>query len=98
MHKFFVLQDNIILDEAIIQGDDVKHIYKVLRLTEGTIISVNNCNGEEFLGEIKSIDKKEVRVKLKEKLDINNESKVEVYLFQGLPKSSKMDLIVQKKL
>ncbi|KAJ53856.1 16S rRNA (uracil1498-N3)-methyltransferase [Clostridium tetanomorphum] len=96
MHKFFVLQDNIILDEAIIQGDDVKHIYKVLRLTEGTIISVNNCNGEEFLGEIKSIDKKEVRVKLKEKLDINNESKVEVYLFQGLPKSSKMDLIVQK--
>lgn len=96
MHKFFVSQDNIFGDEVIIEGDDVKHIYKVLRLTEGTDISINNCNGQEFLGEIQSIDKRQVRVKLKEKLHINNESNIEIYLFQGLPKSSKMDLIVQK--
>src|SRR3712207_7551090 len=73
-----------------------KHIYKVLRLTEGTKVSINNCKGEEFLGEIEKIDKKQVIVNLKEKLDINNESKLEVYLFQGLPKSTKMDIIVQK--
>ncbi|WP_027625037.1 16S rRNA (uracil(1498)-N(3))-methyltransferase [Clostridium lundense] len=96
MHKFFISQDSIFGDEAIIEGDDVKHIYKVLRLTEGTTISINNCNGKEFLGEIQSIDKKQVKVRLKEKLDINNESNIEIYLFQGLPKSAKMDLIVQK--
>lgn len=96
VYKFFISQDSIFGDEAIIEGDDVKHIYKVLRLTEGTTISINNCNGEEFLGEIQSIDKKQVKVKLKEKLDINNESDIEIYLFQGLPKSAKMDLIVQK--
>jgi 16S rRNA (uracil1498-N3)-methyltransferase len=96
VHKFFVSQDNIFGDEAIIQGDDVKHIYKVLRLAEGTDISINNCEGQEYLGEIQSIDKTQVKVKLKEKLQINNESAIEIYLFQGLPKSSKMDLIVQK--
>ncbi len=96
VHKFFISQDSIFGDEAIIEGDDVKHIYKVLRLTEGTTISINNCNGKEFLGEIQSIDKKQVKVRLKEKLDINNESNIEIYLFQGLPKSAKMDLIVQK--
>ena len=96
MHKFFVPQECIIGNEAIIEGDDVKHIYKVLRLSPGETVAINNCNGEEYLGTIKDINKKEVRVDLKEKLGINNESPLEIYLFQGLPKSSKMDLIVQK--
>lgn len=96
MHKFFVEKNNITGDRAYIEGDDVKHIYKVLRLQEGEKVSINNCEGEEFLGVIEKIDKKEVIVSLTMKLDLNNESPVEVYLFQGLPKSSKMDLIVQK--
>ncbi|GAA0718865.1 16S rRNA (uracil(1498)-N(3))-methyltransferase [Clostridium malenominatum] len=96
MHKFFVPEEFIFEEEAIIEGDDVKHIYKVLRLSLGEKVTINNCNGQEYLGVIKEITKKEVRVELKEKLHINNESSVEIYLFQGLPKSSKMDLIVQK--
>lgn len=96
MHKFFVAKNNITGDKAYIEGDDVKHIYKVLRLHEGEKVSINNCEGQEFLGIIEKIDKKEVIVSLTEKLDLNNESPVEIYLFQGLPKSSKMDLIVQK--
>lgn len=96
MHKFFVEKNNITDDKAYIVGDDVKHIYKVLRLQEGEKVSINNCDGEEFLGTIDKVDKKEVVVSLIEKLDINNESPLEVCLFQGVPKSSKMDLIVQK--
>lgn len=96
MHKFFVEKNNITGDKAYIEGDDVKHIYKVLRLHEGEKVNINNCEGEEFSGIIEKIDKKEVIVSLTEKLDLNNESPVEIYLFQGLPKSSKMDLIVQK--
>ena len=42
------------------------------------------------------MDKKEAIVKIIKKLEINNESNIEIHLFQGLPKSSKMDLIVQK--
>ncbi|MCH5138158.1 16S rRNA (uracil(1498)-N(3))-methyltransferase [Clostridiaceae bacterium UIB06] len=96
MHKFFVPKSNIVGDTATIEGDDVKHIYKVLRLEVGDNVSINNCDGEEFLGRIEDINKKQVIVKCTEKLELNNESPIEVYLFQGLPKSSKMDLIVQK--
>lgn len=96
MHKFFVPQENIKNNVAEIQGDDIKHILKVLRLQEGEVVSINNCNGEEFSGKIINTDKKAVLVRLEEKLPINNESHLQVYLYQGLPKSSKMDLIVQK--
>jgi 16S rRNA (uracil1498-N3)-methyltransferase len=96
MHKFFVPKDNFQGESIIIEGDDVKHIYKVLRLNAGNKICINNCEGEEFLGEIEYINKKEVKVLILEKLAINNESEVEIFLYQGLPKSSKMDLIVQK--
>ena len=96
MHKFFTQNENINETKGKILGDDVKHIYKVLRLSEGEKIVLNNCNGKEYLCEISSISKTEVLVNIIEELDINNESNVNIYLFQGLPKAQKMDLIVQK--
>lgn len=96
MHKFFTERENFSETEARIVGDDVKHIYKVLRLAKGEKVVINNCVGEEFLGEVKSVEKTEVVISILKKLDINNESGVKIYLFQGLPKSQKMDLIVQK--
>lgn len=96
MHKFFTEPGNISGTEGRITGDDVKHIYKVLRLSEGEKIVLNDCNGTEYLGKISNVSKTEVIVEILEKLEINNESSVEIYLFQGLPKAQKMDLIVQK--
>lgn len=96
MHKFFVPKGNISNGKAIILDEDVKHIYKVLRLKIEDEVIINNCEGEEFLGEISYIDKKEVIINIKEKLSINNESFIQIYLFQGMPKTNKMDLIVQK--
>ena len=96
MHKFFVDSSNIIDNNVNIIGDDVKHIYKVLRLSVGDIVAINDCNGNEFLGELEDINKKEVKVKILEKLETSNESPVEISLYQGMPKGSKMDLIVQK--
>ena len=42
MHKFFTPKENINEVEGKILGDDVKHIYKVLRLSEGEKIVLNN--------------------------------------------------------
>ena len=96
MHKFFVSKDSIGGNNAVIDGEDVKHIYRVLRLQVGDKVSVNNSEGKEYVGEITFIDKNEVNINLLEETSINNESPVEVYLYQGIPKSTKMDLIVQK--
>lgn len=96
MHKFFTHANNINEHEGKILGEDVKHIYKVLRLNELDKIIINNCLGQEYLCEISSITKEEVNFKIIEKLENNNESPVQIYLFQGLPKAQKMDFIVQK--
>lgn len=96
MHKFFVPKDKIINSKAYIEGDDVKHIYKVLRLQPGEKVSINNCHGIEYLGKIYEVNKMQVVVDIVEDLDSNNESPVNIYLYQGLPKSAKMDFIVQK--
>ena len=96
MHKFFTPKELFTETHAVIKGDDVKHIYKVLRVEAGEKVSINNLCGEEFLGEVEEVNKEEVIIKILEKLDINNESKLEIYLFQGMPKATKMDLIVQK--
>ncbi|MBU3200667.1 16S rRNA (uracil(1498)-N(3))-methyltransferase [Clostridium estertheticum] len=96
MHKFFVPKSSIDDNKAIIEGEDVKHIYKVLRLQVGEKVSINNSCGKEYIGEITYIDKKVVNINILKENPINNESPIEVYLFQGMPKSTKMDLIVQK--
>ena len=86
MHKFFTDKNNIAGNQGRILGDDVKHIYKVLRLNEGEKVVLNDCEGTEYLGKIGTITKSEVIVDIMEKLDINNESRVKIHLFQGLPK------------
>jgi 16S rRNA (uracil1498-N3)-methyltransferase len=96
MHKFFVPKESIVDNVAVIDGEDVKHIYRVLRLKVSDVVNINNSEGKEYIGEITLIDKKQVIVNLLEENPINNESPVEVSLFQGMPKSTKMDLIVQK--
>lgn len=96
MHKFFISKENIHGDSCIIEGEDVKHIYKVLRLDSGDKVNINDGEGTEYLGEIEEVNKKEVKIKLIEKVELNNESNLKVQLYQGMPKSAKMDLIVQK--
>ena len=96
MHKFFTPKENFTDITAKILGDDVKHIYKVLRISEGEKVVLNNCEGTEYLATVSSVNKQEVLLDIIEKLDLNNESEIKIYLFQGLPKAQKMDLIVQK--
>lgn len=96
MHKFFVPACNTDENSVLIEGDDVKHIYKVLRLEVGEKININNCEGNEYIAKIEEIDKKYVRASILEKLEHNNESEINITLFQGMPKAAKMDLIVQK--
>lgn len=96
MHKFFVKTDNIINDNIFIQGEDHQHATKVLRLKIGDKIQI--CDGEknEYICEIQEINKKQIKCEIIEHFINNNESNLNVVLFQGLPKAQKMELIIQK--
>lgn len=98
MHKFFTEQVYFEAGtgEATIVGDDVKHIWKVLRLKEKDKVLVNDLNGVDYSGEIMSVSKEEVKIKLNEIITASSESPLEIIIFQGIPKGQKMDLISQK--
>lgn len=98
MHRFFVDKENITEDKVTIEGEDVKHIKNALRLKIDDEITV--CDGEnsDYLIKIQSIENNQVIGKIINQKESGREAPLEVILYQGLPKSSKMDLIIQKAI
>ncbi|MGL5315083.1 MAG: RsmE family RNA methyltransferase [Peptostreptococcaceae bacterium] len=98
MDRFFVEKKNINLENntCIIEGEDVKHISKVLRCKIGEELEVCDSENNEFICEITNIDKSTVELDILEKVDIKRESDLKIKLYQGLPKGPKMEMILQK--
>ena len=78
-----------------ISGGDFNHIVNVLRMKTGDSFFVS-CNGKSDLCKIKEIYTDFLTAEIIQ-ADYNDTSlPVELYLFQGLPKGDKMELIIQK--
>ncbi|MCL2699203.1 MAG: 16S rRNA (uracil(1498)-N(3))-methyltransferase [Defluviitaleaceae bacterium] len=94
MPRFFVDKDQITGKQIRITGDDAKHI-GVLRMKPGDEISV--CEGEYvYICKIADFKKAEVIADIIDMEGAVAEPAVAVTLFQGIPKSAKMELIIQK--
>lgn len=94
MRRFFIAEP--LGAEMSIQGQDAHHISRVLRLQVGDSIVVVAPDGSAGIAEINSILVDKVVLRLQEIIVEDKEAPVHVYLAQGLPKSDKMDYIVQK--
>lgn len=96
MYNFFV-NDNEIEDSIIkITGENLKHIKNVLRMKSGEKIFVcNKQTAESYLTEIESIENDLIVCRIIEKND-STESPIKVTIYQGIPKSDKMEYIIQK--
>ena len=93
MPRFFINEP--VKDFFEIIGDDAKHIIKSLRMRINETV-VLCCNEMDYSCRIIEIKKNSVIVKLLNVKKCESEAKLKVWLFQGLPKGEKMDLIVQK--
>lgn len=97
MHHFFVSPGQIVGKKISIVGEDVNHIKNVLRMRPGQEIAVSNGeDGREYRCQIDGITETEVTCTLRFIKEDGLELSARVYLFQGLPKGDKMELIVQK--
>ncbi|MCC8161069.1 MAG: 16S rRNA (uracil(1498)-N(3))-methyltransferase [Oscillospiraceae bacterium] len=96
MPKFFVTRDKITENQIIIDSEDVTHISRVLRLNRGDVITVCDGGGTDYDAEIVRMEQKSIICAVKDKRKSNSEPNIEVTLFQGLPKASKMEYIIQK--
>lgn len=99
MYQFFVEKSQIMPDEgtACITGADVNHICNVLRMRTGEQFYVNDGTGSgKYLCELQSADRDRVVCRILHRITETSELPCEIVLYQGLPKSDKMELIVQK--
>ena len=97
MYRFFVSPENICGNDIYIEGQDVNHIKNVLRMRIGEEVSVVTEGGDkEYRCEIAGYEDKLVRLKLRFIKEEDVELPNRIYLFQGLPKGDKMELIIQK--
>lgn len=96
MHHFFVTPEQVREDNIIIEGSDVNHIKNVLRMKVGDELEISDGDNKKYLCEIASMSSDEVCAMIKTELKVDTELPSKIYLFQGLPKSDKMELIVQK--
>ena len=96
MPRFFVKNNQINNDKITIIDEDVKHIKNVLRKQIGDKIEVcNQDTGNSYKCEIEIIAENEIETKIIEEQK-NIREKIKVDIYQGLPKSDKMELIIQK--
>ena len=96
MHRFFANEGQISKNQICITGLDVNHIKNVLRMKIGDEIVVGGSDNLEYTCVIKEIADEEIIVEIKHIKETNAELPSRIYLFQGLPKGDKMELIIQK--
>ena len=96
MPRFFVNPSQVGEDSIIIQGNDVNHIRNVLRMRPGDELSLSDGQGTDYFCRIQSMERDEICLSIENSWKSYVELPVRLYLFQGLPKGEKMELIIQK--
>lgn len=98
MYQFFIKPENIRDSEVIITDpQDINHIKNVLRMRLGETVAL--CCEElekEYVCSLNRLGDDEVRAVIEDINGASGELPVRLILFQGLPKSDKMELIIQK--
>lgn len=112
MHSFFVTPSQVEGEKIYIEGFDVNHMKNVLRMHRGERLMVSDGNNCRYLCELCDYEAEAGREKGSTEENRNRAGRAvlqvisieedtrelpsRIYLFQGLPKQDKMELIVQK--
>ena len=98
MYQFFVEEEQVQETEnrIVITGSDVNHISNVLRMKTGEKIRISSTKGCSYFCKIAELTMDEVIAKIEAVDETGTELSNNIYLFQGLPKSDKMELVIQK--
>ena len=96
MHRFFIQHSQIQGSRLYVEGTDVNHIKNVLRMKPGDQVMVSDGEDMQYLCALESFTDGLVWFEIVDTWKENRELPSKLYLFQGIPKSDKMELIIQK--
>jgi 16S rRNA (uracil1498-N3)-methyltransferase len=96
MARFFLAKEKIHGDRASIDGQELAHLSRVLRLRPGDSIRVFDDSGWEHEAVIDSLNRSKGEIKILRSYQTKRESTVSVTLAVGLTKGEKIDFVVEK--
>lgn len=96
MYHFFSEHEHIHDTYIDIVGSDVNHIKNVLRLKAGDSLLISSGDNIDYTCHIAQIDEEHIRADIDSVDERGRELTSKIYLFQGLPKADKMELVIQK--
>ena len=96
MRRFFVEKIVLGTDVLSITGKEARHISNVLRMKKGQTLILMDGKGKLFEAIIKTLNYKEVKVKINKSISPPPPSPIEISLAQALIKSHPMDYLIQK--
>lgn len=93
--RFFITPEQVREPHITVTGDDLRHIRTVLRKQPGDLLTLLDGRGREYIVRITTMERSEIDTEIVEQRKRELPTG-KVTLGQGLPKSDKMDFIVQK--
>lgn len=96
MTHFFVKNEQVNGDTAYITGGDFNHLKNVLRMRAGEKLQIADENSFVYTCEITGFSEDAAELQILNREEGGAELSAEITLFQGLPKSDKLELIIQK--
>ena len=96
MHHFFVDPAQVMGDFIRITGPDVNHMKNALRMKQGEEVLVSDGTGTDYHCCLSSLNSDYVEARIVSADRDGRELPSRIWLFQGLPKSDKMEFIIQK--
>lgn len=94
MQKLFV--DEINGEKIFLDGESARHISKSLRMRVGDMLTVTDGKGVDYGCRISAIDRDSVELNICYEKPNTSEPSCRVTIYQGIPKGSKFEDIVQK--
>ncbi len=88
--------DNVFENEIILTGEPARHVAKSLRMKTGDMLTVTDGSGYDYGCMIEEITKDSVRLKVCYKQEGKTEPSCKVTVYQGVPKGTKLEDIIQK--
>ncbi|GIU06645.1 MULTISPECIES: 16S rRNA (uracil(1498)-N(3))-methyltransferase [unclassified Shewanella] len=92
-------QSTLVVGQSVALDDEAAgHVGRVLRMSSGEQVSLFNGDGNDYLAEIISANKKNVEVKVLSCEVNNSESPLNLHLGQVISRGDRMDFTIQKSV
>jgi len=98
MQRFFVEPYQVLEEEhrITLTGPDLNHMKNVLRMKPGEAVLISDGTGKDYNCQVETYTEGEGILEILSENEDSRELPSRIWLFQGLPKSDKMEVIIQK--